>query len=387
MYKFPNPSEEPFGGMHIILTVHQFPPVGNKNAALYVEREADNTHAALGRAIFKQFETVVILKQQNRVTDLGWTNILNRLRVGRCTEDDITEIRRLVLSNPECDVPDFSKPPWSDAILVTPRHGVCEVWNTYAVEKHCKRTRQARYIVNAEDVDKDNEGSLTMEARLAIAEMNDKQTGKLEQSVLMAIGMKAMVQINFAVEANVANGTRGIIEDIIKDTRESKNVKPDDEGLITLKYPPLMILFRPLKPMSIEFEGLRQGVIPITPSETRFKARGRQGTTFKITRRKYAITPGYAFTDYKSQGQTIEHIIIDIAKPPSGSLSPFGTYVALSRSRGRNNIRLLRDFDENNHPSEDLRKDMERITELDKDTKLWWEKEKKAVSITNINAT
>jgi len=32
---------------------------------------------------------------------------------------------------------------------------------------------------------------------------------------------------------------------------------------------------------------------------------------------KLAITPGYAFTDYKSQGQTIEYIIIDLAPPPS----------------------------------------------------------------------
>ena len=57
------------------------------------------------------------------------------------------------------------------------------------------------------------------------------------------------------------------------------------------------------------------------------------------------MTSGYAFTDYKAQGQTIEYVIIDIRKPPTRSLSAFSVYVALSRSRGRDTIRLLRDFD------------------------------------------
>src|SRR6267154_5545607 len=49
--------------------------------------------------------------------------------------------------------------------------------------------------------------------------------------------------------------------------------------------------------------------------------------------------------------------IIDIAMPPGGGLSPFNVYVALSRGHDRENIRLLRDFDEKlltTHPSEYL---------------------------------
>ncbi|KAF8334345.1 uncharacterized protein EI90DRAFT_2915260, partial [Cantharellus anzutake] len=36
-----------------------------------------------------------------------------------------------------------------------------------------------------------------------------------------------------------------------------------------------------------------------------------------------------------SQGQTIWHVIIDLAPPPTGGLTPFNTYVALSQSSGR----------------------------------------------------
>ncbi len=50
---------------------------------------------------------------------------------------------------------------------------------------------------------------------------------------------------------------------------------------------------------------------------------------------------------------------------PMGKISPFSAYVALSRSRGRNTIRLLGDFDEQlfkRHPNQDLAVEMERLT-------------------------
>ncbi|KAI5984330.1 hypothetical protein EDD15DRAFT_2115244, partial [Pisolithus albus] len=44
------------------------------------------------------------------------------------------------------------------------------------------------------------------------------------------------------------------------------------------------------------------------------------------------ITAAYAFTDYRSQGQTLDSVIVDIATPPSGGLNLFNLYVALSRN-------------------------------------------------------
>ena len=44
--------------------------------------------------------------------------------------------------------------------------------------------------------------------------------------------------------------------------------------------------------------------------------------------------------------QTIPYVLVDIAQPPTGTLSLFNLYVALSRSSGRDSIQLLRDFDE-----------------------------------------
>jgi len=368
---------EPFGSMHIIKSgdFHQFPPVTNPTGALYVDRpDKDSKHALIGREIFLQFDKVVILDKQNRIRDDVWANILSRLRVGECDQNDLEEIRKLVLTNPECDVPDFSKAPWDEAILVTPRHSVRNLWNEEAIAKHCAKTGNQQYLVPAEDTSRDGE-TLSMEAKLATAGLDDKKTGKLAAFVHMAIGMKAMVLLNLATEADIANGTRGQIHDIVLDERERLSV-PDEDGVIRLKYPPAMILFKPDKKTKLTFEGLPPGVIPITPSLVKFTATGKTGKTFRITRRQYAMTAGYAFTDYKSQGQTIEYVIIDIGKPPTGTLSPFSAYVALSRSRGRDTIRLLRDFDDNlfqNHPSDALRREMTRLEALNDATRREWE--------------
>ena len=87
------------------------------------------------------------------------------------------------------------------------------------------------------------------------------------------------------------------------------------------------------------------------------------------------MTPAYAFTDYRSQGQTIPFVMVDIATPLTGGLSLFNLYVALSRSSGRSTIRLLQDFDNTtfmqSHGASLLQED-DRLDKLDALTKSWW---------------
>jgi hypothetical protein len=58
-----------------------------------------------------------------------------------------------------------------------------------------------------------------------------------------------------------------------------------------------------------------------------------------VRRQQFPITGSYAFTDYRSQGQTTQSVaIVDLAKPSTGDLSIFNVYVTLSRSLGRKGI-------------------------------------------------
>jgi len=72
------------------------------------------------------------------------------------------------------------------------------------------------------------------------------------------------------------------------------------------------------------------GVLPITPLTKTFSVVNGNGKKVTVTRQQLPITPAYAFTDYHSQAQTINHCIVNLAKSLSGQLTPFNAYVALS---------------------------------------------------------
>jgi len=57
-----------FGGLNVMLMgdFHQFPPVGNTNAALYSNSPVRNT-VIVGKAIYLQFETVINLTSNGRL--------------------------------------------------------------------------------------------------------------------------------------------------------------------------------------------------------------------------------------------------------------------------------------------------------------------------------
>ncbi|KIM66471.1 hypothetical protein SCLCIDRAFT_110575 [Scleroderma citrinum Foug A] len=123
-------------------------------------------------------------------------------------------------------------------------------------------------------------------------------------------------------------------------------------------------------------EDLENSVLPITPLTKTFSVITASSNKITVTRQQLPVTPAYAFTDYHSQAQTINHCIVDLATPPTGKLTPFNAYVALSRSRGRHSIRLLRDFDERlftHHPSEHLCMEDEQINKLGHRMKRKWE--------------
>ena len=91
---------------------------------------------------------------------------------------------------------------------------------------------------------------------------------------------------------------------------------------------------------------------------------------------QFPVTPAYAFTDYRSKGQTIPHVIVNIANPPTGGLSLFNLYVALSWSSGRSTVRLLWDFDAKvflaAHSAKLITED-DRLRVLDTETKKKWD--------------
>lgn len=166
-----------------------------------------------------------------------------------------------------------------------------------------------------------------------------------------------------------------------------EEVIPANERRVRLQFMPRCILIRLDRTRVPTLPGLPPGVVPFVPTMKSFQITvpGKSGTVQRTVRRtQFPITLAYAFTDYRSQGQTIPRVIVDIATPPGkgiglNKLSLFNVYVALSRSSGRETIRLLRDFDESEFQKphdKDLPAEAERVRLLDARTTVWWERER-----------
>ena len=380
--------DKAFGGLNVILVgdFHQFPPVvARRSAPLYwpVDPMHDAEDDILGRKIYEQFMTVVQLKKQIRVRDGVWHDVLQHVRYGNCRSEHIDIIKSLVIDNKDCAPVDYDKSPWKDVRLITPRHAVRTQWNSAAIQKHCIQRHQRLYIFPAEDTIGGR--PVTNEEKIAIitqgkGSKTHMERGGLTKEIELAIGAPVMVTLNIMTDLDVANGVRGVIDAIVLDERD-RSVGTEDGHTVKLRYPPRYVLVRLDRTKAPSLKGLSQNVIPIVPVKKSFTI--TKGTSkIAVNRKQLPLTLAYAFTDYRSQGQTLQPVMIDIGPPPYGYLTAFNIYVALSRGTDRDNIRLLRGFDETilqHHPCEYLRLEDERLDCLNRSTQHLWEARKKCI--------
>jgi hypothetical protein len=180
-------------------------------------------------------------------------------------------------------VPDFNTDPWANIVLVTPQNSVKTAWNRASLRKHSAKTGNYLYVVDAEDTVGNKREPANMEQKVTIASMKLDDTKRLTNRIEICVGMLVMVMLNLATKADLANGSWGIIEDIVLDPREEADkLRPTDEGIIWLQYPLAMILFRPFHYEFEPFPGFEPGLIPIFLSKQNFNIHYRQNPKTKI---------------------------------------------------------------------------------------------------------
>ncbi|TFK80876.1 hypothetical protein K466DRAFT_459022, partial [Polyporus arcularius HHB13444] len=242
-------------GLNIILCgdLHQFPPVAvAPSEALYkpIDLERDTPDRMLGRKLYEEFSTVVILKEQMRITDPVWREFLDHLRYGKVQPHHVEMLRTLILGGHR-GVEDTTSnlsfasvdKGWGDAALVTPRHAVRLKWNAAALRQWCAGKGRQVFICPAED--RIQGRPLTLRERRALLERSATERRRrkkdLPESIEIAVGMKVMVTSNIETDLDVANGARGEIIDIV--------LHPDEppigtDPVVTLHHPPSYILVK-----------------------------------------------------------------------------------------------------------------------------------------------
>jgi len=147
--------------------------------------------------------------------------------------------------------------------------------------------------------------------------------------------MRVMVMRNIEMDLDITNGAHSEITEIV--------LHPDEplignQAVVELKYLPLYILVKLTWTWASPLEGLAESVIPLEPTaitkQIQVKTTGGKTMMQTVQQKQFPMTATYTFTDYQSQGQMLLCILVDIATPPSSTLSLFNLYIALSRGSG-----------------------------------------------------
>ena len=234
-------------------------------------------------------------------------------------------LRELVLMKEGGPQTNFTSETWKDASLVTPRHAIQRLWNETALLKHGKK---ARHMILECEADETIKGQpLTLREKVAaFARQKNldsrQQKQDLPLTVQMAIGMKVMVTQNLITDLDITNGARATIVDIWLHPDEPAIT--DVQPILKLKHLPVCILVKLHHTRTSQLKGLEESVIPVEPTTQTYRitCQGTEGNDIQrsVRQRQFPMTPAYAFTDYRSQGQTLSAVIVDIATPPTGKV-------------------------------------------------------------------
>ena len=95
-------------------------------------------------------------------------------------------------------------------------------------------TGNTLYSCDMEDNYGQDQQPLNIQQQVTVAGMSKKHTGKLPGQLELTVGMKDMVTMNIATEANPANRARGKIINIVLDPRELHSHKDEETSIIRL---------------------------------------------------------------------------------------------------------------------------------------------------------
>ena len=279
----------PFGGVHIVFAgdLYQLPPPGG--------------HPLFKSQLWLLFRLCELRGNQRAAKDPKWAALLARVRVGKCTEEDLKELRDMVVK------PNSSKQPAPKAVhLYATRRAVAESNRTY-LEEHISRTNARLYESPALDVNVRTGAPLSPEVVWA----DPENTGGLEALFRVAVGVRVMLRHNIDVQDGLVNGACGFVE----------QVDADEE---TWEIEKIWVAFEK-----------NAGAKWRAEHETASVAISRRSATYldmdgnKASRMQFPIVLAKATTIHKSQAATLHdgaHCRLDATCSQEGQ-----AYVALSR--------------------------------------------------------
>jgi hypothetical protein len=391
MAKARNTTDVPFGGINMIFAgdFAQLPPVGGDSlyagsvgTSVDAAQTARGQQSAIGKSLWHQVTTVVILRQNMRQKtqtsdDAKLRKALENMRYASCTPQDLKYLRSRIAGR-NSNQPKLANENYRNVSIITALNIQKDKINQLGSERFAADTGQkltSFYSVDRfgeeEDPSKQkksmrkkrtlNNGDIPTNLQNILWNLQHSACDHIPGKLALCIGLPVMIRYNEATELCITKGQEGHI------VGWQAAIGPQGQNILDTLF---VKLDKPARP--IQLEGLPVNVVPLTKLSTSVNCVTPSNIAIKITRTQVPVLPNFAMTDYSSQGKTRAVNVVDL----NSCKSHMAYYTALSRSASSKETVILQGFDERKITckiSGYLRNEFRELELLDEITRLTYE--------------
>jgi len=347
--------------------------------------------AAIGKVLWHQVTTVVILRQNMRqhtesIEDAQFREALTNMQYKACTAEDIAFLRSQVSSNlPNSLRPSINDAQFRNISIITCLNSLKDKINRLGALRFAQESNQNLvdfFLIDtlpSEDV-KDGSGAskkwcvrrkpcreftehgkIKPNIQKIIWEQPPCTNTKLVPGKLsLCVGMPVMIRNNFAMELCMTKGQEGFV--YAWQSQSINSVNTLDMLFVLLSDPPMLV----------KLDGLPLNIVLLAKNSVSTTCNLLDDSSLNISRSQAELLPNFAMTDFASQGKTRRNNVVDLRY----AWSHQGYYTSLSCSTSAAGTLILGGF----HPSKitsgasgALRQEFHKLELLDEITTLHYE--------------
>jgi hypothetical protein len=358
-----NEYSTPFGGMNMIFAgdFAQLAPVGGKSlysnavtTQLTAGLSLRDQEAAIGKALWHQITTVVILRQNMRqrmqtTEDSKLRSALTNMRYGKCTPDDIKFLKTLI-AGPRLEQPKPAAKEFRNIAIICGRHTQKDQINMLGCERFARETGQQ--LTNFYSIDYWAGGSTTSTGesssrrrnidlshqsqdissvdQMHIWNLRPGATEHFPGKLSLCLGIPVMIRNNEATELCITKGQEGFV------VGWQSITGPHGKLVLDTLF---VELYNP--PRVIKIPGLPDNVVPIVKDKKTVQCILPSDDKVNIERQQVWVLPNFSMTDYASQGKTRPFNVVHL----SSCVSHQSYYTCLSRSASAAGTIIIQGFE------------------------------------------
>jgi hypothetical protein len=338
-------------------------------------------NAVLGKILWHQFNTVVILRQNMRqktmtIEDSQFRLALENMRFGACTEGDLTFLKSKIAGFREQDVK-LNAAEFRNVSVITARNSQKDTLNKLGSERFATDTSQALCEfysidkISSRAVDRSKWKGCEQSPLKSISKGLRKKlwdappsanTEFIPGKLTLCVGMPIMIRSNDATELCITKGQEAVVVGW-------------DSSYGPFGQPVLDTLFVKLvnPPRTVSIADLPENVVPLPRVSTNTTVLLEDDSLLSVNREQVVALLNFGMTDYTSQGKSRAKNVVDL----TNCRDHRSYYVALSRGFTAAGTAIVQGFDTKRITSGIsgyLRQELRELETLDEITKLLYER-------------